>query len=122
MIFPFSKLFQSEINSSQPTNQGSRDEQTVVDSSAVNVQGILSGQKVRGSLEFYSPTWVWLEDHIEQKIKKLRSQNDNQKLTIEKTQALRGRIFELKQILSLKDPKPITAATDRTQDHSHWPL
>lgn len=58
-----------------------------------------------GILEPYSPTWIYIENHIKDQIDKLRQKNDNPTISYEKTQVIRGQIKELKRILDLPKDK-----------------
>ena len=55
--------------------------------------------------EQQDPVWMKLKDHLEKKLTDLRKQNDSD-MPEDKTIKLRGRIFELKKLLDLGNPKP----------------
>jgi hypothetical protein len=61
---------------------------------------------VVGRLNEYSETWVFVRDHCEKQLAELRENNDNPSLDEQKTAVLRGRIYELKEILELPKPRP----------------
>ena len=53
-----------------------------------------------------SGAWLKIKDHIEKRIQKLREGNDDP-VPIEATNIQRGRILELRELLSAIDPKEI---------------
>ena len=63
-------------------------------------QGILSG---REALDVYSPTWAFVKSTIGKRIEELRKKNDTTTLSETKTNVIRGRIAELKDLLKLPD-------------------
>jgi len=52
-----------------------------------------------------SPLWLDLVDHLQQRLEMARAENDTSK-PVEKTEHLRGRIFELKALIALADDRP----------------
>jgi len=53
-----------------------------------------------------NPLWIKLERHMQQVLAELRLMNDST-LPMERTEKLRGRIAQLKELLALADePKP----------------
>lgn len=52
-------------------------------------------------IDFSSSTWRSLSDHLHEELKKLREKNDNPKLNLEETSLIRGRIFQINELLSL---------------------
>ena len=67
----------------------------------VPTMGILNGQAFASKLDAYSPTWIFVRDHLIGHLKDLRQKNDNPLLTIEKTQAIRGQIKEIKLLIDI---------------------
>ncbi len=57
------------------------------------------------STDLVSSTWLKIEKHLEERLNTLRSQNDNETLTEQKTAAMRGRIAEIKGLLHYGKPK-----------------
>jgi hypothetical protein len=55
-----------------------------------------------------SPLWRALEAHYRNRLQSLRAQNDATQ-TPEKTERLRGQIFECKALLGLAEDRPIAA-------------
>jgi hypothetical protein len=55
--------------------------------------------------EIHSPLWVKLKEHIQERIDKHRQDNDKM-LPTDDTIKLRGRIAELKDLLSLEKERP----------------
>lgn len=53
------------------------------------------------SIDPESETWRFIEAHANERLSVLRLQNDSIHLGVEQTAAIRGRIAELKSILSL---------------------
>lgn len=58
-----------------------------------------------------SPTWLRLRAHIERRIQVLRVKNDKA-MSPEDTAALRGRIAELKNLLTMDKPSPAIVADE----------
>jgi len=54
-----------------------------------------------------SGTWAKIKARLEQRLASLRVQNDGN-LTEQQTQRLRGAIQEVKALLAIGDPKPVT--------------
>lgn len=52
-----------------------------------------------------SPLWLSLARHLQERLSVLRQQNDAS-LSPEQTEKVRGRIAQIKEILSLADDKP----------------
>lgn len=52
-----------------------------------------------------SPLWLDLVEHLNQRLAMARIENDTSK-PVEKTEHLRGRIFELKALLALAEDRP----------------
>ncbi|APB99028.1 hypothetical protein [Polynucleobacter asymbioticus] len=52
-------------------------------------------------IDFTSSTWRSLVDHLHTELAILRGKNDNPKLTQEETSAIRGRIAQINDLLSL---------------------
>jgi hypothetical protein len=52
-------------------------------------------------IDFSSATWKSLNDYLIIELQKLREKNDNIKLSIEETAAIRGRIVQIQELLSL---------------------
>lgn len=53
-----------------------------------------------------NPLWVRLERHMQQELENMRVMNDST-VPMERTEKLRGRIAQLKELLALADePKP----------------
>lgn len=52
-----------------------------------------------------SPLWLDLAEHLRQRLETARAENDASK-PVEKTEHLRGRIFELKALLALAEDRP----------------
>ena len=52
-----------------------------------------------------SPLWLDLAEHLNKRLADARADNDHSK-SVEKTEHLRGRIFELKALLALADDRP----------------
>jgi len=55
--------------------------------------------------ERMSPLWLSLARHLQERLNVLRQQNDTS-LAPEKTENVRGRIAQIKEILALADDKP----------------
>lgn len=55
------------------------------------------------SPDFNSPTWAFLKQHYEARLKKLREENDALKLSEVDTAILRGRIAELKELQNMQE-------------------
>jgi len=51
--------------------------------------------------DFQTETWKRLDAHLCAELQKLRESNDNDLLTYEETQKLRGRIVQIKRILKM---------------------
>lgn len=51
-------------------------------------------------------SWIIIHAHYEKRLADLRRQNDRPELTDLETATLRGRIAEVKKLLSIADPKP----------------
>lgn len=62
--------------------------------------------RVLNDLDIRSETWQRIKAHYEGVLAKLRTQNDGE-LDAEKTARLRGRIFEVKQILAMDKENPV---------------
>ena len=65
------------------------------------VLGLLKQQSFIGSLELYSPTWNFINSHLNNHLADLRKKNDNTVLSFDKTQVLRGQIKEIKLLLAI---------------------
>ena len=61
------------------------------------------------TLEARTPLWLALSGHLEHRLALLRAQNDSMSLGEAKTAELRGRIAEIKGLLTIERP-------DRPQD------
>ena len=61
---------------------------------------ISPGQTISGSIDIYSSTWIYIESYLNTRIDFLRTKNDNQNLSYEKTMLLRGAIKEIKKLIS----------------------
>lgn len=55
-------------------------------------------------LEARTPLWIALSGHLEHRLALLRAQNDSMSLSEAKTAELRGRIAELKGLLTIDQP------------------
>jgi len=64
---------------------------------------LLTSTSFAGDLQVNSSTWIFIENHINQRLNDLRIRNDNSTYDINKTQLIRGQIKELKLLLSLKN-------------------
>lgn len=53
-----------------------------------------------------SPLWLAIVEHLTERLATARAENDTSK-TVEKTEHLRGRIFELKALIALGEDRPI---------------
>lgn len=65
--------------------------------------------EVLNRVDLDSQAWHKLERYYVARLADLRAQNDNSTLTVEKTAVLRGRIQEVKDLLALATPAPVTA-------------
>lgn len=54
----------------------------------------------------YSSTWLAIREHAQRRIEELVGQNETEGLPPDKTENIRGRIAELRQILRLPLPEP----------------
>jgi hypothetical protein len=52
-----------------------------------------------------SPLWMALSDHLRDRLAQLRQMNDHSQ-PVEKTERLRGQIYELKALLALENDRP----------------
>jgi hypothetical protein len=59
--------------------------------------------------DIQSSCWARLVEYYKERLESLRAQNDNSTLTPEATADLRGRIKEVKDLLALATPAPVTA-------------
>lgn len=57
--------------------------------------------------ERMSPAWISIQRHLTEKLESLRKQNDNTDLDELATARLRGRIYEIKQILGIDQDMPV---------------
>lgn len=65
-------------------------------------QIVIGGSENRvGTFDSQSSTWIYISNHLVDRIDFLHNKNDNVTLSMEKTQAIRGAIKELKQLLDL---------------------
>ena len=62
--------------------------------------------------DFDSRMWVLLREHINERIQKLRVDNDRPQNTEQQTATLRGRILELKELLALETALAQAASPD----------
>lgn len=62
-----------------------------------------SSGEVKGSLDIYSPTWLFILKKAKTELEKARIKNDNPLLSEIQTAVLRGKIKELKKIIDLPD-------------------
>ena len=51
----------------------------------------------------HSQTWITIENWIDEQLTELRSENDNEMLSERETQFIRGRIYQLKELLEFKE-------------------
>ena len=58
--------------------------------------------------DFQTGTWKRLVKHLEDRLKDLRLQNDSTQLDERKTAVIRGRINEVKELLTLSTTGPAT--------------
>lgn len=58
-------------------------------------------QSFSGKIDTYSPTWIFIRDHLKGQLKELRKKNDNITTSFEKTQVIRGQIKEIKHLLDI---------------------
>lgn len=60
-------------------------------------------------LERATPLWARIAEHYTERLATLRAQNDQQGLSPERTEFIRGQIAECKALLQLaQDPPPVT--------------
>ena len=62
-----------------------------------------SNKRGRGRFDINSPTWAYIERHCEKKLDIIRKKNDTMGLSLEKTENMRGRIYEIKKLLQLPE-------------------
>lgn len=58
------------------------------------------------SYELQDPLWLKLKEKYEARLSALRKDNDSEKLNEVETARLRGKIKEVKDFISMGDPKP----------------
>ena len=63
------------------------------------------------TIDFDSQTWKYIERWAEQRMTKFREKNDGD-LNAEQTAKVRGRIAELKELLTLAKPAPALVADE----------
>ncbi len=63
------------------------------------VDVVLPNQAIPGKFNYHSATWKYIQNYLNVRIEKLHLQNENQKLSIERTQLLRGQLKEIKFLL-----------------------
>ncbi len=63
------------------------------------IDAVGSAQTIPGKFDYYSPTWKYLQNYFNNQINKLHQKNENQKLSLERTQVIRGQIKEIKALL-----------------------
>ena len=77
---------------------------------------IQAGDPGEGTLDTYSPTWIFIKNHIEDQLKKKRLANDSPLLTVEQTAVIRGEIKALKKLATL--PEILTSRENRLKNSS----
>ena len=68
-----------------------------------------TNQPVLSQDDVHSATWKKIKTHCEQRLQLLRAKNDAS-LPIDKTEKLRGRIAEIKNLMALDQPAPLMEA------------
>lgn len=63
-------------------------------------------------IDFQSETWRMIEKRAGERLTMLRNKNDGD-FPAEQTAKLRGRIFELKELLALANPAPANGADEQ---------
>ena len=61
---------------------------------------------MKPEIEYGSPTWKAITNHVTDRIETLRKRNDSLTLSPAQTDQLRGRLAELKDLLALGKPDP----------------
>lgn len=62
---------------------------------------VVGGGTMKGELEVFSPTWIYVCDHINGEIQRLREKNDSVSADPIKTAVTRGEIKALKGLIDL---------------------
>lgn len=60
---------------------------------------VLPNQTLPGKFDYHSATWKYLQNHLDARLVDLSRKNENAKLTIERTQLIRGQIKEIRLLL-----------------------
>lgn len=55
------------------------------------------------AIDFTSPTWKGIKEHLKTRLEQQRERNDSAKLDSVTTAHIRGRIAELKDLIALQD-------------------
>lgn len=58
-----------------------------------------------GKIEPYSATWLYVTNHAQAELQRLRVKNDSMSLDLAQTAELRGQIKAMKKLLALGKPK-----------------
>ncbi|MCP4607737.1 MAG: hypothetical protein GY845_03330 [Planctomycetes bacterium] len=56
-------------------------------------------QSIPGKFNYHSATWKYLQNYLNVRITSLHRKNENQKLSLDRTQLIRGQIKEIKALL-----------------------
>lgn len=75
---------------------------------------IVGASEGKGELDVFSPTWVFIKQHVEAEIQRLRERNDSVILNVEQTAVLRGEIRALSRLAKL--PEELTKQSRFTRD------
>ena len=65
----------------------------------IPIDVVAPSQIIPGKFNYHSATWKYLQNHLTARLTTLSRQNENGKLSIERTQLLRGQIKEIKLLL-----------------------
>ena len=62
----------------------------------VPIDVVAPDQSIPGKFDYHSPSWKYLQHYFNDRINLLHRKNENQKLSFERTQLIRGQIKEIK--------------------------